>query len=602
MSQTATLPPRQQIDDAQKWNRESVFADRAAWKAAADAIPAMLPELTAYAGRLGESPAVLADYMEKLDAAQRALMKVYFYALMERSVDSSDGQTNSMVGRAGALYGQFAGATAFTNPELIRIGREKLEAWIAEEPRLRDAAMYIDNLFRLQAHIRGDEVEQVLGMVREPFSAAQGIYNALVSQDMGFRPAVDSEGNEHTVAQATYDTLLQSPDRELRRTAYESYTDKYLEMKNTIAAAYITSVKQDVFKMRVRGYESSLHASLFANNIPVAVFHSLIDTFRANIPTWRRYWAARRGALRQDDVQPYDIWAPINQQPPHVPYEKAVDWISEGMKPLGAEYVGAMREGTLNGRWVDRAVNAGKEQGAFSFGTYDTAPFIMMSYDDTMSALSTLAHELGHSMHSYLSRENQASINANYTLFAAEVASNFNQAMTRAYLRGTNDDPQFQIAIIEEAMDNFHRYFLIMPTLARFEHEVHQRVERGETPTADELIELCADLFGEAYGDEMTFDRERVGITWATFSHLYSAYYTYSYATGISAAHELAKGILAGADGAAERYLDFLKMGGSRHPIDALNHAGVDMTAPDAVETTFKVLADMVARLEELTA
>jgi oligoendopeptidase F len=598
----ATLPARNTIDDSQKWNREAVFADQDAWKAAADGIPAKLPELASYAGRLSESPVVLAEFLEKLGSISREVMNIYFYAMMELSVDSLNPIFTGMVGRAGALFGQTLASIAFHKPELLAIGQEKLNQWIAEEPSLNEYAMFVDDLFRTQKHVRSGEVEQVMGLASEPIGAIENIFEALTSQDMQFKPAVDSEGNEHAVAQATYDTLLNSADREVRRSAYESYTDKYLEHKNTLAAIYIASVKADVFKMRVRGYETSLHASLFENNIPVEVFHSLIETFKENIPTWHRYWAARRQGLKVDAIYPYDIWAPVSPEQPDVPYEKAVDWISEGLKPLGQDYVDVLRQGTLEDRWVDRAVNAGKRQGAFSYGTYDTFPFIMMSYDDSMGALSTLAHELGHSMHSYLSRENQAYQNSSYTLFAAEVASNFNQAMTRAYLREANDNPNFQIALIEEAMDNFHRYFLIMPTLARFEYEVHTRVENGQTPTADELINLCADLFAEAYGDEMQFDRERVGITWATFGHLYSAYYPYSYATGISAAHELAKGILAGEEGASQRYVEFLSMGGSQYTIDALKHAGVDMTQKDAVITTFSVLSDMVDRLEKLTS
>ncbi len=597
----AKLAERKAVDNAQKWNRESVFADRAEWEALAEELPGRIPEIAAYKGRLSEGPAVLMEARAKLEELQRDAMKLYFYAMMEVSVDSNDQEVNAMVGRAGSIFGQLGAAAAFFNPEVIAIGQETTEKWIAEEPGLSDLAHYVDDLFRQQAHIRNDEVEQVLGLVRDPFMTGTNVYDTLTGQDMTFKPAVDSDGNEYDVAQATYDTLLNNNDREIRRTAYERYTDKYLELKNTIAGLYISSVKQDVFNMRVRGYESSLHASLFSNNIPVDVFHNLLDTFKNNLSTWHKYWEIKRKALNQDDIQPYDIWAPIASTQPHVPYEQAVDWISNGLVPLGDDYVNALKQGTLQDRWVDRAVNAGKRQGAFSFGTYDTMPFIMMSYDESMGAMSTLAHELGHSMHSFLSRKNQSYVNANYTLFAAEVASNFNQAMTRAYLREANPDAVFQIALIEEAMDNFHRYFLIMPTLSRFEHEIHQRVEKGQSPTADEMIELCADLFGEAYGDTMRFDRERVGITWATFGHLYSAYYTYSYATGISAAHELAKHILAGKDGAAQRYVEFLNAGGSMYPIDALNHAGVDMLQPDAVNTTFSVLGDMVDHLETLT-
>ncbi|RMG77718.1 MAG: oligoendopeptidase F [Chloroflexi bacterium] len=597
---TSQIPTRDAVDTALKWNRESVFATRADWHAAADEVPKMLPELAAYAGRLNEGAATLADYLTKLDHVERHIMKLYFYAMMEAECNAEDKEATAMVGKVQSLFGHYGATVAFTNPELIAIGKDTLEQWIQDEPRLQDYAMHFDDLFRKQAHVRSTEVEQVLGLAMDPMSSTQGVFGMLTNADMQFPAAVGADGAEHVVAQGTLDTLYGNADREVRRSAYDSYTGEYLAHKNTLAAIYLQSVKQDVFMSRVRGYPSSLEMSLFENNIPVDVFHNLIDTYKQNIPTWHRYWEVRRKILGVEKIYPYDIWAPLTDDQPHVPFEQAVEWISQGLKPLGEDYVNALRQGCLQDRWVDRAVNKGKRQGAFSFGTYDTMPFIMMSYDDTLGAMSTLAHELGHSMHSYLSRQNQAYRNADYTLFAAEIASNFNQAMTRAYLREANPDTAFQIALIEEAMDNFHRYFFIMPTLARFELEVHQRVERGEGLTADDLVNLCADLFAEGYGDTMSYDRERVGITWATFGHLYSAYYVYAYATGISAAHEFARRILSGVPNAAQDYLGFLKAGSSKYPIDAIREAGVDMTKPDAVNTTFGVLADMVERLEKL--
>lgn len=599
---TVDLPARDEVDSAQTWNREALFEDKDAWEKAMQEAPELLGELPKYQGRLHEGPDVLAEAMVKYEQAARRVMNLYWYAVMESSVDSSNPENTAMVGRGGALFGQFQAAAAFIRPELLKVGRETLDRWLAEKPELQQYDMYIDDLFRQGEHIRDDTVEQVLGMVSEPFQAATNTYDVLTSSDLTFKPAVDSQGDEKPVAQASLATRLASRDREERRTAYENYQDEYIGLKNTMASLYLTSVKQDVFNVRVRGYNSSLEASLFEDNIPVEVFHNLIETFKQNIPTWHKYWAIRRKMLGVETLQPYDIWAPLVKQAPHVPFEQAVDWISKGIEPLGQDYVDAMRKGTLQDRWVDRAVNKGKRQGAFSGGTYDTHPSIMMSYDDSLSAMSTLTHELGHSMHTYMSQQNQPFARANYTLFAAEVASNFHQAMTRAYLKEAKaDDPNFQIALIEEAIENFHRYFLIMPTLARFEHEIHQRVEQGQSPTADEMINLCADLFGEAYGEEMGFDRQRTGITWATFPHLYRAYYTYSYATGISAAHELARQVQQGGPQAAQHYREFLSAGGSMYPLDALKHAGVDMTQPDAVETTFGELEDMVNRLEKLT-
>ncbi|MEQ8674098.1 MAG: oligoendopeptidase F [Aggregatilineales bacterium] len=593
--------PRSEVDKSYKWNAESVFADKPEWEAAVETVKSKLPEIKSYKGRLAESATVLADYLDLLDSVQRLMMKAFFYAMMNASCDATDTEASAMSDVARGVFGQLAGASAFTNPELIAIGQETLLQWTQADERLSNRGQFIDDLFRMQEYVLTPDVEQVLGLVNDPFGGIQNIFGMLTNADIKFPPAVDSDGEEHEVTQGSVDTHYDNGDRSLRESAYMSYTGEYLSHKNTIAATYLTSVKRDVFFTRVRGYESSLDASLYQNNIPKAVFQNLVDTFKANIPTWHKYWDVRRRVLGLDQLQPYDIWAPLTANPPVAEFEQSVDWISAGMKPLGDDYVQALRKGCLEDRWVDRYPNKGKRPGAFSFGTYDTHPFIMMSYDNSLGAMSTLAHELGHSMHSYHSRKYQPSMYAGYTLFVAEVASNFNQAMTRAYLREAKaDDTQFQIALIEEAMSNFHRYFFIMPTLARFELEVHERVERGEGVTADDLINLCADLFAEGYGDTMSFDRERIGITWATFGHLYNNYYVYQYATGISAAHELAKHILAGEAGASGRYIEFLSAGSAMYPLDALNHAGVDMTKPDAVTTTFSVLSDLVTRLEDL--
>ncbi|HEX8218087.1 MAG TPA: M3 family metallopeptidase, partial [Chloroflexia bacterium] len=282
-------------------------------------------------------------------------------------------------------------------------------------------------------------------------------------------------------------------------------------------------------------------------------------------------------------------------------FEEAVDMICEGMGPLGGDYCDPMRKGLLEQRWVDVYPNVGKRSGAYSGGSYGTNPFILMSYVNDLESMSTLAHELGHSMHSYLTRANQPMVYARYGMFVAETASNFNQAMVRAHLLKKNDDPQFQISVIEEAMYNFHRYFFIMPILARFELEIHTRVENGQALTADGLIELMADMFAEGYGPEVEVDRPRVGITWAQFPiHMYLNFYVYQYATGISAANALAANVLEKGESAAEDYKRFLKAGSSTYPLDALKMAGVDMSTPEPVERAFDILEGFVDRLERL--
>jgi oligoendopeptidase F len=336
------------------------------------------------------------------------------------------------------------------------------------------------------------------------------------------------------------------------------------------------------------------------------VFHNIIQAFRDNVGTWHRYWRLRRNALGLETLKAYDTRAPLQDFRLDVPYEQAVDWVAAGVAPLGDEYVRILRKGTLEQRWVDVYPNKGKRMGAFSTGVPDTRPFIFMSYNDDIFAMSTLAHELGHSMHSYYARSTQPFVYSNYGLFQAEVASNMHQALTRQYLLDTQYDPEFQVAVLEEAMANFYRYFFTMPTLARLELELHQRVERGIPITAAYLTDLMADLMSEVYGDEVDIsgaDRARAGSTWAQFhTHLYSNFYVYQYATGIAGAHHLANRVAAGDKGAAEAYVAFLKSGGSRYPLDGLRLAGVDMSSKEPVQSAFEALSETVTRLEELVA
>ena len=600
------VPLRSEIPDRFKWNAPSVFESDDAWQAEFEAIVARLPDIERFKGRLGDGPTVLADALALIDELAERIGKVRVYASMNQAVDMRDQAATRRAGQAQALVARGQAATAYLEPELLAIGRETLLTWIAcesslaDEPRLAHLAHRVDDLFRKQAHIRSAEVEELLGMLGDPFGGARSVAGLLTNADFKFEPARGNDGSTQPVTQGTLHKLLASPDREARRTAWEHYTDQYLAFKNTLAAALVTSLKQNAFDMRVRGHPSTLAASLFENNIPVEVFHNLIDVFRKNLPTWHRYWAVRRRALGLDDLHPYDVWAPLTGDPPHVPYEQAVEWICAGLAPMGEAYVAAVRRGCLEDRWVDVYPNQGKRAGAFSSGSYGTYPFIMMSYNDDLFSLSTLAHELGHSMHSFLTRQHQPIAYSRYSLFVAEVASNFHQAMVRAHLLATKPDRAFQIAAIEEAMSNFHRYFFVMPTLARFELETHQRIERGEGLTADDMIGLMADLFAEGYGQAVAVDRERVGITWATFGHLYVDYYVYQYATGISGANALARGILSGREGAVEDYLRFLQAGGSTYPLDALRMAGVDLTTPEPVEVAFGVLGELVERLEGL--
>jgi oligoendopeptidase F len=582
------------------WNLESIFDSVEEWDAAYKEVKDRLPELQAFEGQLARGPETLIDCLDTYQEVLRLAERVLVYAMLASSADVSNQEAAARAGQGRSLIAQAASAASFLEPELMAIGFETLYGWLDEEPELAIYHHYLEDLERQQAHVRPAEVEEVLALAIDPLGGASTTYSALTNADLPFEPARTEDGDEMEVGQSSISDLITHTDREVRRTTWENYADSYLAFQNTIAGLQTGGIKKDVFNARARRYESSLEASLFPSNIPVEVFHNLIEVFKANLPTWHRYWRVRREALCYGELHVYDIKAPLTEAKPEVSYEQAVDWICEGMEPLGEDYVGILRRGCGEGRWVDRARNKGKRQGAFSSGAYDTQPFILLSYADDVFSLSTLAHELGHSMHSYLTRKTQPYVYGRYSLFVAEVASNFHQAMVRDYLFRTQEDPVLQLALIEETMSNFHRYFFIMPTLARFELEMHQRVEQGAPVNARSMIDLTADLFKEGYGDEVVFDRDRIGITWAQFAHMYMNFYVYQYATGISGAHALAARVLSGAPEAAEKYLGFLKAGSSIYPLDALKAAGVDLATPEPVERAFASLADVVDRLEAL--
>ncbi len=593
------------MDRSFTWNAESVFPDQAGWEQAVNTVLAWLPDLEEFKGHLGDSPDSLADWFDANERARRLMAKVIVYSTMSYSVDVADQAAAVRVDRSRSVAAQLGAAAAFAVPEMLGIGLPKLREWVKTSPRLANLGHYFDVLERLEKRIRSTEVEELLSQVVDPLATALSVHSVLANTDLKFAPAVGKDGELHEVAQGTIANLLTNPDRDVRRTAFESYADEHLRMRHAMATSISGAVKRDVFFARARGHASSLEAALEPSHIPTKVFHNVVKTFRDNVSTWHRYWRIRRQALGLEVLKPYDLRAQLSSHTMTVRFEEAVDWISEGVAPLGEEYVVTMRKGALHDRWVDVYPNKGKRMGAFSTGSMDTMPFIFMSYNDDIFSMSTLAHELGHSMHSHLAWHAQPYVYANYGLFQAEVASNMHQALTRRHLLATRTEPAFQIAVIEEAMSNFYRYFFIMPSLARLELAMHEHVERGGAITSEYLNNLMAELLLEVYGSEVDVsdrDRDRIGSTWAQFhTHLYSNFYVYQYATGIAAADHLVQRVAAGDRKAVESYLAFLRSASSMYPLDGLRMAGVDMTSPEPVEAAFATLASMVDRLESLT-
>ena len=599
----ATLPTRGELPQDRTWDETSIFGTRAGWESACTDLVQGAEAVRRRQGTLHEGPAALAGFLEESEGLLSLLDKVYIYTTLLTAVDAGDQEAAAMGDRARGLAAQVAAALSFAEPELIATGLATVRGWIQTDPRLERYGHWLDRLQRRARHVRSAEVEELLGLVGDPLGAPRRAHGALADAELAFAPAADRDGNLHPVAQGSYAELLTRSDRVVRRHAFESYADAYLGVRNTIAALLSGGIKRDWFYAGARGYQSSVEAALDANDVPGHIVGNVVDSFRAHLGIWHRYWRVRRTALGLSELRDYDLRAVLAPDV-KVSYEQAVDWVSEGVRPLGEDYVEILRRGALEERWVDVYPNRGKRLGAFSTGSQGTHPFIMMSFGGNVFGLSTLAHELGHSMHTYFATHTQPFVYSEYGIFVAEVASNMHQALVRAHLLETEGDRNLQIALLEEAMSNYHRYLLIMPTLCRLELEMHARVERGEPLTAEGLSGLIGDWLSEAYGGEVVMDRTRASMLWAQFhTHLYSNFYVYQYTTGIAGAQALAPGVLAGGDGGAaavDRYRAFLSAGGSLYPLDALRLAGVDLSAREPVDLAFEALDGVVTRLEEL--
>ncbi|MEO6458260.1 MAG: oligoendopeptidase F [Chloroflexia bacterium] len=596
------LPKRSEVEEKYTWNLAGIFADDAAWEADRERVESALPELEKFKGQLGDSAQKLLEWFRAQEETVKRVQQLVVYSNMLSDSDTANQEASALKDRGRGVAARSSAAISFAEPELLSIPEEKIEQFMEEKPELALYRHYFHQLRKRAEHVRSPEVEEVLASAADVIDTSRTTHALLADADLRYG-TVDTDDGPIDVAAGTLASILRDPDIRVRKEGWEKYADGFIAHKNTFASCISGGVKRDVFYARARNYPSALEAALAQTHIPRAVYDNMIQTSVRKLPVWHRYWSARRKALGLDMLHPYDIFAPIAKEDQKVDFEQSVDMICEGMAPLGDDYCAPMKKGMLEERWVDVFPNQGKRSGAYSSGAYGTNPFILMSHVGDLESMSTLAHEIGHSMHSYLSRKHQPMVYARYGIFAAEVASNFNQAMVRSHLLKNNSDPQFQIAVIEEAMYNFHRYFFLMPILARFELDIHTRVEKGEALTADLMIKLLADLFREGYGPEMEIDEARVGITWAQFStHMYLNFYVYQYATGIAAANALAAGVFGGESDAADKYKQFLSAGGSNYPLEVLKIAGVDMTSPEPVERAFDVLEGYVERLEKLTA
>lgn len=592
------LPSREEVPAELKWDVESVFADADAWEQAFGEADKLLAEAAGFEGTLGESAERLAEYLTWRERLTQGLDKLFLYAQMKRDEDYGNSTYQGLADRVQGLGVRTSAALAFESPELLGIPEERLRGWL-ERPELAVYRRYFDELLRQKPHVRNQAEEELLALAGEVCAAPRNIFAALNSADLEFPTIRDGEGELVQITQGNYLPLMESVDREVRKAAFEGLYGVYADHKNSMAAMLAANVKKNVFSARARRHPGALAAALFGEDIPEAVYTNLIDGVRAHLPLFFRYLELRRQALGLDQLHLYDIYVPLcKEQPKAISYEEGVETVLAALAPLGEEYGRIAAKGLADG-WVDVMENKGKTSGAYSSGVYGTKPFILLNWQGNLNSVFTLAHELGHSMHSYFSHEAQPYVYGDYEIFVAEVASTVNENLLLRYLLNKEADPAQRLLLINHYLDDFRGTVFRQTTFAEFERLIHTAAEAGEALSCQYFQDTYYQLNLDYFGPETYVDQE-IEMEWARIPHFYRSFYVYKYATGMSAATALAQGLLSGDDARRRAYLGFLQGGGSKSPIDLLLGAGVDMKSPQVLESAMGVFADMTEQLAEL--
>ncbi|WP_254535732.1 oligoendopeptidase F [Halomarina litorea] len=594
----SSVPERGDIDEEYKWNLEDIYADDDEWEAAYEECEGLIEELAAYEGRATESAATLRETLDQYERVLRTVSNVYSYASMRSDEDTRDQTYQALQARAQSLYSQANSASSYLEPELQALSQEDIEAYVEAEPALAKYEHYFDDVLRMKPHTRSAEVEELLAELGEVTGASGEVYNMLTNADMEF-PTVDHpEDGETQLTLSNYTKLQKHPNREFRREVHETFYGEWATVRNAVGSAYKNSVKTDIKLAQARDYETARQAALDSSNVPREVYDTLVDTVRENLDALHAHADLKREALGVDELQMWDLYAPLaDGESPEVPYEQAREYVVEAVAPLGEDYQQRLAEG-LDSRWVDVYENAGKQSGAYSGGTYDSQPFILMNYQDDISSMFTLAHELGHSLHSDLTSDEQPYIYSGYEIFVAEVASTVNETLLTNYLLETVDDERFRRHVLDEYLERFRSTLFRQTMFAEFEHRAHQMAEEGEALTPDVLDDLYGGLKRDYY-ETATVD-EHITREWMRIPHFYRAFYVYQYATGISAAVALVEKIEADGESAAADYRRFLRSGSREYPLDLLRIAGVDMASPAPIESAVETYREYVDEFASL--
>ena len=597
---TKELKTRDQIDSKYKWNIEAMIPDESVISGELETIK---KEAEAYgedfAGRLTESADTLLAAFQKRDDIWRRLEKIYVYARMRRDENNAETKYQAMADQCNSVIAAVSASMAFFTPELLSASEETILAYIDAAPGLEIYRFAICDTMRQKAHILTQAEENILAQMSEITGATNDIFTMLNNADIKFGTIIDEDGDETEVTHGNFIKFMESHDRDVRKNAYNAVYDAYKELLNTIASAYNYNTKTDVVSARIRKYESARAAALSGDNIPAEVYDNLVAEVHKNLPAMHRYVELRKKLLGVDKLYMYDMYVPLIKLPEtSVSFEEGLDIMRNALQPLGEEYLTKMNKGIKEG-WIDVYENKGKTSGAYSFGCYDSYPYILLNYTDTLKDVFTIIHEMGHSMHSRYTRDEQPYIYGSHSIFTAEVASTVNESLLMQHLLRTEDEKEMRKYLLNMHLEEFRTTLFRQTMFAEFEDITHKTIESGETLTAEWMCQQYEDLNAQYYGSAVEKD-DVIRYEWARIPHFYNAFYVYKYATGYSAATAISKKILTEGKPAAQDYIRFLKTGESDHPIELLKIAGVDMSSPLPVQQAMETFNQLLDEFESL--
>lgn len=590
---------RDQIDKKYKWNIEAMYENEEDWKRDYKIVEDKAKDFTEFTGRLGESSKVLLEAFQKKDSIWLILERVYVYARMKKDEDNRVTKYQAMSDKAQSLIAKTSSYMSFFTPELLEIPEEKIKGYIAAEDGLKLYEYAINDLLREKVHVLSKKEENLIAQFSEITSSTNAIFSMINNADIKFGKIIDEDGDDVEVTHGKYIGFMESHARRVREEAFEHMYEAYEKQKNTLAATYNYNTKTDVITARIRKYSSARHAALSGDNIPISVYDNLIDTVNSRLDLLHRYVEVRRKLLRLNEVHMYDMYVPLVEMPrKDIPYENALSLMNEGLTPLGEDYMKRMKKG-IDAGWIDVYENEGKTSGAYSFGSYDSMPYILLNYSGKFKDVFTIVHEMGHSMHSHYTRENQPYIYGGHSIFTAEVASTVNEALLMQHLLEKSTDPKEKMYLLNLYIEEFRTTLFRQTMFAEFEKLTHEAVEKGEVLTAEWLCSEYGKLNRKYFGDKVVYD-PLIEMEWARIPHFYNAFYVYKYATGFSAAAAISERILKEGATARDSYIKFLKTGDSDYPINLLKIAGVDMSTPEPIEKAMNTFEKLIVEIEKL--